>query len=155
MTDTTAAPAAQSDADLLARFKNSKNRPKSSETLGFEMVGLNQAEQWVEIAFTANETMLNPTGRVQGGFLAAMLDEALSIAGQVASGMTHIMSTLEQKTSYLAAAKPGRLVARGRVTRLGRTVVFLEGEIRDADGRVCATATATALPVEYKSNRGK
>jgi uncharacterized protein (TIGR00369 family) len=119
------------------------------------MVALNQDEQWVEIAFMANETMLNPTGRVQGGFLAAMLDEALSIAGQVASGMTHIMSTLEQKTNYLSAAKPGRLVARGRVQRLGRTVVFLEGEIRDSEGKVCATATATALPVEYKTNRGK
>jgi uncharacterized protein (TIGR00369 family) len=59
------------------------------------------------------------------------------------------------KTSYLSAAKPGRLVARGKVQRLGRTVVFMEGEIRDSDGRVCATATATALPVEYKSNRGK
>ena len=69
--------------------------------------------------------------------------------------MTHIMSTLEQKTSFLSAAKPGRLVARGRVTRLGRTVVFMEGEIRDAEGKVCATATATALPVEFKSSRGK
>jgi uncharacterized protein (TIGR00369 family) len=144
-----------SDADLLARFKNSKNKPASSVTLGFEMVALNQKEQWVEIAFVANESMLNPTGRVQGGFLSAMLDEALSIAGQVGSGMTHIMSTLEMKTSYLSAAKPGRLVARGKVQRLGRTVVFMEGEIRDSDGKVCATATATALPVEYKSNRGK
>src|SRR5262245_2098357 len=142
MTDTSAAPQ-QSDSDLLARFKNSKNRPKSSETLGFDMVALNQAEQWVEIAFTANESMLNPTGRVQGGFLCAMLDEAMSISGQVASGMTHIMSTLEQKTAFLSAAKPGRLVARGHVQRLGRTVVFLEGEIRDSEGRVCATATAT------------
>jgi uncharacterized protein (TIGR00369 family) len=118
------------------------------------VLALNQDEQWVEIAFVARPEFLNPTGRVQGGFLSAMLDEALSIAGQVACGMTHIMSTLEMKTSYLAAARPGRLVARGRVTRLGKTVVFLEGELRDADGKLCATATATALPVEYKRNRG-
>jgi len=143
----------QSDEELLQRFRNSKSRPRSSQTLGFDLIALNQAEQWVDIAFTATDDMLNPTGRVQGGFLCAMLDEALSIAGQVASGMTHIMSTLEQKTSFLAAAKPGRLVARGRVTRLGRTVVFLEGEIRDSDGKVCATATATALPVEFKRNK--
>lgn len=142
-----------SDEELVQRFRNSKNRPRSSQTLGFDLLAINQDEQWVEIAFTATDDMLNPTGRVQGGFLCAMLDEALSIAGQVASGMTHIMSTLEQKTSFLAAAKPGRLVARGRVTRLGRTVVFLEGEIKDSDGKVCATATATALPVEYKRNK--
>lgn len=142
-----------SDADLLARFRNSKNKPASSVTLGFEVLALNQEEQWVEVGFTATDAMLNPTLRVQGGFLCAMLDETLSIAGQIASGMTHIMSTLEQKTSFLAAAKPGKLVARGRVARFGRSVVFLEGEIRDADGKICATATATAIPVEFKKTK--
>lgn len=147
-----AAPHA-SDSDLLARFQNSKNKPASSVTLGFEVLALNQDEKWVEVGFTATEAMLNPTLRVQGGFLCAMLDETLSIAGQIASGMTHIMSTLEQKTSFLAAAKPGRLVAKGRVVRFGKSVVFLEGEIRDAEGKVCATATATAIPVEFKKTK--
>lgn len=147
-----AAPRA-SDSDLLARFQNSKNKPASSVTLGFEVLALNQDEKWVEVGFTATEAMLNPTLRVQGGFLCAMLDETLSIAGQIASGMTHIMSTLEQKTSFLAAAKPGRLVAKGRVVRFGKSVVFLEGEIRDAEGKICATATATAIPVEFKKTK--
>jgi len=148
------APARVSDADLLARFQRSKSRPACSETLGFDILALSQDEHWVEIAFTAKPEFTNPTGRVQGGFLAAMLDEALSIAGQIASGMTHIMSTLEMKTNYIAGVKPGRLVARGRVTRLGKSVVFLEGELRDADGKLCATASATALPIEFKRNRG-
>lgn len=152
MSELTERPAV-SDEELLARFVNSKNRPQSSQTLGFDILALNQSEKWVEIAFTATPAMTNPTGRVQGGFLSAMLDEALSIAGQIASGMTHIMSTLEMKTNYLAAALPGRLVARGRVVRQGRSVIFLEGELRDADGKVCATATATALPVEYKRTK--
>src|SRR5262249_40454824 len=114
------------------------------------MLALNQAEQWVEVAFTANEGMLNPTKRVQGGFLCAMLDETLSVAGQIGSGMTHIMSTLEQKTSFLAAAAPGRLVCKARVVRYGRSVVFLEGELRDENGKICAVASATAIPVEFK-----
>jgi uncharacterized protein (TIGR00369 family) len=154
MSEATEAKSAPSDDELLARFRNSKSRPKSSDMLGFDMVALNQAEQWVEIAFVGRPEFTNPMGQIQGGFLSAMLDEALSIAGQVASGMTHVMSTLEMKTSYLRPALPGRLVARGHVQRLGRTVIFLEGEVRDADGKVCATATATALPVEYKSRRG-
>jgi uncharacterized protein (TIGR00369 family) len=143
-----------SDEELLARFQRSRNRPRSSETLGFEMLSLNQGEGRVEIAFEGKPDFTNPMGQIQGGFLTAMLDEALSIAGQVASGMTHVMSTLEMKTSFLRPALPGRLRAIGRVVRQGRTVIFLEGEVRDADGKVCATATATALPVEYKSRRG-
>ena len=146
-------PAQLSDADLLARFKRSTNRPKSSDTLGFEIQALSQEGQWVEIAFDGKAEFANPLGVIQGGFLTAMLDEALSVAGQIASGMTHVMSTLEMKTSYLRPARIGPLVARGRVVRQGKQVIFLEGEVRDGEGKVCATATATALPVEYKSRR--
>jgi uncharacterized protein (TIGR00369 family) len=153
MADATEEKTKTSDADLLARFRNSKNRPNSSQLLGFDLIALNQDEQWVEIAFEAKPEFTNPLGNIQGGFLSAMLDEALSIAGQVASNMTHVMSTLEMKTSYLRPASPGRLVATGRVTRQGRQVIFLEGEVKGPDGKVCATATATALPVEYKSRR--
>ena len=92
----------------------------------------------------------NPLGRIQGGFVSAMLDEALAIAGNIASGGTQAMLTLEMKTTYLSAALPGRLIARGRVVRFGRNIAFLEGELRDASGKVCAKASVTAMPLVFK-----
>lgn len=138
-----------SDADILARIRNSKNRPKSSVTLGFDIVALSQAEKRVEIMFEAKPEFCNPMGQIQGGFLAAMLDEVMSTAGAVASGMTHVVSSLEIKTSYFRPAAPGPIRGIGQVVKWGRTVAFMEGELFDAEGRTLAKATMTALPQPY------
>jgi uncharacterized protein (TIGR00369 family) len=135
-----------SDEDLLKRFRNSKNRPKGSETLGIEVVSLSQGEKRVEAMFEASEAFTNPMGQIQGGYLCAMLDDVMSLAGVVASGLTHLMPTLEMKTSFLRPALPGKLRAVGRVVKWGKTIAFTEGELFDDQGRLLAKATGTALP---------
>lgn len=145
------APAQVSDADLLARFQNTKRRPTGSVTLGFAMVGVNQAEKSVEVAFDASaEVMANPMGQVQGGYLCAMLDECMSVACMVASGMTAVAPTAEMKTTFFRPAMPGKLRGVGRVVRWGKTIAFTEGELYDAEGRLLAKATGTAVPTPFK-----
>jgi uncharacterized protein (TIGR00369 family) len=139
-----------SDADLLARIRDSVRRPKGSATLGFQIVSVNQAERSVEATFEAREEFCNPMGQVQGGFLCAMLDDAMSLAGGVASGMTHVMPTLEMKTSFMRPALPGQtLRCIGRVVKWGRTIAFTEGELWSADGTLLAKATGTAMPTPF------
>ncbi len=141
---------AVSDADLLARFQNSTNRAKGSELLGFRIVAVNQAERTVEATFEAREEFTNPMRQIQGGYLCAMLDDVMSVAGVVASGMTHVMPTLEMKTSFLRPAMPGQqLRCIGRVVKWGKTIAFTEGEIYDAEGRLLAKATGTAMPTPF------
>ena len=81
--------------------------------------------------------------------LCAMLDECMSVACMVASGMTAVAPTLEMKTSFLRPGKPGELRGVGRVIRWGRTIAFTEGEIYDAEGRLLAKATGTAQPTPF------
>jgi acyl-coenzyme A thioesterase PaaI-like protein len=45
---------------------------------------------------------------------------------------------------FLRPARPGRLTGHGRITRRGRDIGFMTGELRDASGEVIATASATA-----------
>ena len=143
-------PAPTSDAELLARFRGSRRQPASSRTVGFEVVAVDQAERRVEASFEASADLFaNPMGQVQGGYLCAMLDECMSVACMVASGMTHVAPTLEMKTSFLRPAEPGRLRGVGRVLRLGRTIAFTEGELFDGDGRLLAKASGTALPTPF------
>lgn len=155
MTDVTAPdPEALTDAAILARFLRTKNQPTGSQTLGFQMVAVCQAEKMVEVAFDAKaELLLNPMKQIQGGYLCAMLDEAMSVACMVASGMTHVAPTLEMKTSFLRPAMPGQIKGIGRVVKWGRSIAFTEGELYDADGRLLAKATGTALPTPFKSHR--
>src|SRR5215469_7031050 len=145
-----AAPEAPSDEALLARFTNTKNPPPSSTTLGFRMLRVSQAERLVEIAFEARaELMANPMKQIQGGYLSAMLDECMSVACMVASGMTHVAPTVEMKTSFFRPALPGPLKGVGKVVRWGKTIAFTEGELYDTEGRLVAKATGTALPTPF------
>ncbi len=48
------------------------------------------------------------------------------------------------KTSYLAPASPGRLVAVGQVLRASPRTVYLEGKLFDDEVELASVATATA-----------
>jgi len=145
-------PKALSDDDILQRFLRTKNQPTGSQTLGFRMLSVSQEKMQVEVAFDAKaELLANPMKQVQGGYLCAMLDECMSVACMVASKMTAVAPTAEMKTSFLRPAMPGELRGVGRVIRWGRTLAFTEGELYDAEGRLVAKATGTAVPTPFKN----
>lgn len=147
-------PQSLTDEAILARFTNAKRRPPGSELLGFTLVRVNQADREVEVAFTATEQLTNPMKQIQGGYLCAMLDECMSVACMVASGMTSVAPTVEMKTSFFRPALPGPIVGVGRVARWGKTIAFTEGELRDSEGRVLARATGTAMPTPFTRYKG-
>ena len=156
MTDAVSAePKPLTDEEILARFLRTKNQPTGSQTLGFRMVAVHQATKSVEVEFDARaELLLNPMKQIQGGYLCAMLDECMSVACMVASGMTAVAPTLEMKTSFLRPGAPGKIKGIGRVLKWGRQVAFTEGELFDPEGRILAKATGTAIPTpftKYKS----
>jgi uncharacterized protein (TIGR00369 family) len=117
--------------------------PPAAKLLGFELVDADPEAGTIEIAFTATEDFLNPAGVVQGGLLAAMLDDTLGPALAARFGPGEMAMTTDLHVQYLRPARPGRLVGRGRVVREGRDVGFLAGELLDEAGDVVATATAT------------
>jgi uncharacterized protein (TIGR00369 family) len=139
-----------SDADMLARFQNSKKRPPCSDTLGMRLAALSQAEQWVRMEFDVPQMFANPTGAVQGGFISAMMDEAMSTAVIIASNVTMTAPTLEMKTSYLKRLMPGPASVTARILKLGKSAAFMEADCFDGEGALVARATATAIPMLYK-----
>ena len=139
-----------SDAEMLARFQNSKKRPPCSETLGMRLADLSQDEQWVKMEFDVPQMFANPTGAVQGGFIAAMLDEAMSTAVIIASNVTMTAPTLEMKTSYLKRLMPGKATVQARILKLGKSAAFMEADCFDPAGELVARATATAIPMAFK-----
>ena len=145
-------PAELTDEAILERFLRTKNQPTGSQTLGFRMLSVSQAEKKVEVEFEARaELLLNPMTQVQGGYLCAMLDECMSVACMVASGMTHVAPTAEMKTSFFRPGMPGKIRGVGKVVRWGGRVAFTEGELFDPEGRLLAKATGTAIPTPFQS----
>mgnify|MGYP001267129343 CR=1 FL=1 len=150
MSDQKDAPPRVSDAEMLARFQNPKTRPPCSETLGMEVLALNQDEMTLTLGFDVSPSFSNPTGAIQGGFLTAMLDEAMSVCCIIASNVTMTAPTLELKTSYFRPLFPGPAKANARILKFGKSIAFMEAELLDPEGRVVAKASATAAPKPFK-----
>jgi uncharacterized protein (TIGR00369 family) len=121
--------------------------PPAARTLGWELVSVTPERGEIEVAFDARHGFTNPAGVVQGGFLAAMLDDTLGPALVATLPPGGWAPTLQLSVSFLRPAAPGRLTGRGRVVHRGGGVAFLAGELTDDASRVLATATATARVV--------
>jgi uncharacterized protein (TIGR00369 family) len=118
--------------------------PPSAVLLGFELVSIDPDAGTIEVAFSATDQFLNPAGVIQGGFLAAMLDDTMGPALVATLGPGQFAPTSDLHVQFLRPAKPGRFIGRGRVVRRGRDVAFLAGELADEAGELVAVATATA-----------
>jgi len=118
--------------------------PAAATLLGWDLVAVNPEAGTIEVAFTATEQFLNPIGVIQGGLLAAMLDDTLGPALVATLGPGQFAPTADLHVQFLRPARPGRLTGRGRVVRQGKDIAFLAGELLDDSGQIVAAATATA-----------
>jgi uncharacterized protein (TIGR00369 family) len=116
----------------------------SATLLGWRLIAHDAAKGWVRIGFEARPEFLNPAGFVQGGFLTAMLDDTMGPAAWIMTKGELYTATIDLTVSFLAPARPGPLFGEGQVVQLGKTIVFLESRLMDADDRLRARATATA-----------
>ncbi len=117
--------------------------PPSARLLGWTLRAIDPDAGTIEIGFTADERFLNPGGTVQGGFLAAMLDDT---QGPALFGSTHgeaYAPTIDFTISFLKPAYAGQYVGKGRVVSMGKTIAFTEAELFDEAGDLVARATFT------------
>jgi uncharacterized protein (TIGR00369 family) len=94
----------------------------------------------VTVAMRVEDRHVNLQGLVHGGMLAILADTAcgLSIRSAMEPGRLHVTSDLD--IHFLAPAKPGRLVGRGKAITVGRSLAFAEASIEDGAGRLLAKA---------------
>lgn len=118
--------------------------PAAANTLGIVFTNVDAETGSVEAQFQGKVEFTNPAGNIQGGFLAAMLDDTMGPALAATLKAGEFAPTLNLNISFQRAAVVGVLTGRGRVLRKGRDVCFLSGELSQ-EGQVVATATATAI----------
>lgn len=136
----------RTDEEVVATFHNAKSRARCSDELSMRVEKVNQAEGTVEFSFVGKEEWTNPMGGIQGGFMAAMLDDTMSVTGVVGANFTKVMPTLEFKVSFLRPASPGRFKTIGRWVRMGRSIAFIEAELFDSNNILVAKSSGTVTP---------
>jgi uncharacterized protein (TIGR00369 family) len=118
--------------------------------LGADPLACDPTAGRITIAFEAKPEFCNLLGTVQGGMLAAMLDLVMSFSVLCTmGGPGHVVPTVNMTTQFLTPAKPGRIVGEGAVVKKGRSIAFMEGRLRDRDGRLLTTATASGQLMKW------
>ena len=115
-------------------------------TLGARIVSLDLDAGRLEMTFEGQPSFRNPGGFVQGGMLAAMLDDVTASLVDATAAAGERCVTLDLHTSFLRPARTGTIAAQARLVRRGREVCSVHGELSQ-DGRLVATATATCMLV--------
>jgi acyl-CoA thioesterase len=82
-----------------------------------------------ELQMEVRPDMLNGAGWLQGGIYTALADEAMALALFTALDENDQIATISETTSFFRGVREGRIVAEGRVTRVGRQVAFAEGRV--------------------------
>jgi uncharacterized protein (TIGR00369 family) len=120
--------------------------PNSDVTLGMTCVDKSVPGLTVWTMLAA-EQFANPAGAMQGGFVAAFADSAMSTAVVTnLQGRKAFVANTEMKISYLKAVKIGeRLTCTARVIGGGQRVTFVEADVIDGSGMLLAKASSTYL----------
>lgn len=96
----------------------------------------------VVVGLSVTPQLMNSWGVAHGGAVMSLLDVTMGMSARSLDPAATGATTVELKTNFLAGAN-GDLRAIGHAQRAGRSLVFVEGEVRDAAGKLLAKATGT------------
>ena len=129
------------EQDLLEKFN--AHKPKFITLLGGNICRGSLNPPCCTYEFCITEDYCHSGDIVQGGFVTAMLDAAMSHAAYAIEQNIAGVSTLEISTHYLSPTRAGKIIATGIVKSGTYKIAFLEGEIRDPAGILTATSQST------------
>lgn len=117
--------------------------------LGTELLSVDRTLASAQFRFLAREEFANAYGQVQGGFIAAMLDETAGLTARLISNGKVGVPSLDFRVTFFTPARVGYLLGIGRCLRAGRRIIFLEADLHDEQSRLLSRMSCTALAVNW------
>ena len=108
-------------------------------------------EGTARLALPLAPQLTNSFGTAHGGAIMTMLDVALCTAARTLHPDSQGVVTIDMSTSFTGAGSGARLVAEARVLKNGRSMIFVEGEVRNEDGSLVAKAIGTVRALQKNS----
>ena len=119
------------------------NAPPSAKWLGMNVLAWDREAMTMRVAFDPPRDVINFGGVIQGGFLAAMMDDAMGFNAFVSLGMAYGQASIDIHTHFFRPVAYGRVEVTARVVRAGKSVAFVEAELFDKDGALAARAVSS------------
>jgi acyl-coenzyme A thioesterase PaaI-like protein len=79
------------DQQIWALLRNPARHPPSARHLGFELIDFSVDAGWAEVAFMPWPEFANPAGMVQGGFICAMLEDAMGVTASISQRLARVI----------------------------------------------------------------
>jgi uncharacterized protein (TIGR00369 family) len=125
-------------------IKSGANGSPYFSLLEMKIIGFEIGTSHLEIEIEPSKH-LQPFGAVHGGVFASIIDAAAFWAVYPEADEDVGMTSVDLKVNYLAPCFGGKLIARGRSIKLGKTLGLGEVEVTDAEGRILTHGTSTLI----------
>ena len=93
---------------------------------------------------------LQPYGIVHGGVLATLIDTATFWAAFLRIPEDAALVNIDLKLNYLKPVISGKLIAKGRCVKTGRTICYSEATVFDQEGDTIAHGTSSLMVLPGK-----
>lgn len=136
------------DPDFQSAVRESFDRLALMRTIGAALERVTPGE--VEVMLPFRNDLTQHHGFMAAAVLTAVVDVACGYAAMTLMPPGSSVLTIEYKAKFLAPAQGGKLLARGRVIRPGRSVTVCAGDVVAVDGgheTLVATLLATMMRV--------
>lgn len=115
------------DPNYQARVQASFLRQKMMQTIGAKLTSVFPGAVEIELPF--NEHLTQQHGFLHAGAVATIGDTACGYAALSLAPADMAVLTIEYKINLVAPAVGNKMIARGRITRPGRTITVCAGDI--------------------------
>jgi len=141
------------DPDFEARVRASFARQKLMKTIGASVTKVSPGEVEIELPFRKDLTQQHDF--LHGGIVATIVDTACGYAALTLMPVDSAVLTIEYKVNFVSPATGKRLIARGHVTKPGRTVTVCAGDVyavSDGKEKLVATMLTTMMALRDRAD---
>lgn len=118
--------------------------PPCARLLGYEFLSIDRDRNRMRVRFQGSKDMLNPRGGVQGGFLTAMMDDAMGSMVVALTDGARGPASVDIHTQFLRSAGVEPLICEAELVFQTKNSAFTRATLFNEKGEIVATATQTA-----------
>lgn len=140
------------DPDYQRRVRASFGRQRVMDTIGATLARVSPGE--VDILLPFREDLTQQHGFLHAGIVTTIVDSACGYAALSLMPSGTGVLTVEYKVNLMAPAAGAHMIARGRVTKAGRTITVCAGDVyaaTDGQEKLVATMLATMMMIRERT----